>query len=475
MRILLVKPKARLKTITALNPLILLEPLELGYIAAAVGNKHEVQVLDLRLARFPNWTFKRRLKSDRPDLVALSGYSHEWASVIQLGEIARKVLPGVSIVVGGHHATVLPDDYNKPCFDAIVRGEGCAPFRAIVERISAGKSDLETIENVLVPGEKYDQQAAGQLPQYPDLATLPMPRRDLWSRASYRCVWPSEKHPAWKTIFPTVSLVRTSFGCPMKCSFCVVPSLCNQQHMARPPDQVAREIEGLENEHVYFCDDETFINPEHARRVAEAIAGRGIRKRYFAWARSTTVNRHPDLFRQWREIGLDAVFLGFEATQDEELRGLNKHATVSDNERAHAFLRETGIAVQAGFMIHAGFAKQDFERLKEYIGRMPPAQITCTVYTPSPGSPAWYAEREKYVCDDPFSLHDCMHPLTPTAIPLREFLKEFAAISDLGARRNPLRAPGVRLPFRDILRVVRAATGYTRALKRAYRDYPKKP
>ena len=36
MKILLVKPKPRLRTILKLHPLIMLEPLELGYVAAAV-------------------------------------------------------------------------------------------------------------------------------------------------------------------------------------------------------------------------------------------------------------------------------------------------------------------------------------------------------------------------------------------------------------------------------------------------------
>jgi len=42
MRILLVKPKPRLKTILRLQPIVLPEPLELGYVAAAVPPGQEV-------------------------------------------------------------------------------------------------------------------------------------------------------------------------------------------------------------------------------------------------------------------------------------------------------------------------------------------------------------------------------------------------------------------------------------------------
>jgi hypothetical protein len=131
-----------------------------------------------------------------------------------------------------------------------------------------------------------------------------------------------------------------------------------------------------------------------------------------------------------------------------------------------------GIAVQAGFMIWANFTADDFNRLRSYIQAMPPAQVTLTVYTPSPGSPAWRDEQGKFVCN-PFELHDCMHPLTRTSLPLREFYHSFSSVVWLGATRSPLRAHNNRIRPRDMLRIWRAAIGYSRALGRAYRDYPK--
>jgi hopanoid C-3 methylase len=240
--------------------------------------------------------------------------------------------------------------------------------------------------------------------------------------------------------------------------------------MIRPPEQIADEITLLKQNHVYFCDDETFLNEDHARRVADEIKKRGIKKRYFAWARSTTVNRCPDLFRLWREIGLDAVFLGFEAISDADLKEISKNSTVSENEKAHATLREMSIALHAGFMVNADFTREDFRKLKEYMQRMPPAQITCTVYTPSPGSPAWHEEKSQYTCH-PSNLHDCMHPMTPTAIPLRDFFTEFAALNTIGTKRNPLSTNRALFPLRDIVRIILVSSGYTRALRNAWRDY----
>ncbi len=471
MKILLVKPKARLATITELNGLILLEPLELGYVAAAVPGRHEVRVLDLRLARRPRKVFEKALKTGRPDVVGFSGYTHEARQVIDLAARVKERFPGTKVVVGGHHATVLPDTYDVPAVDAIVRGEGTAPFRAVVEALEADRP-LTGIPNVAVPGERSEASFGG-LPVHPELDTVPDPRRDLWDPDAYTTAWTTEEHPPGRTIFPPVAMVRTSYGCRMECSFCVVPKLCRRKHMVRSPARVAAELARLPQEHIYLCDDETFINPGHAEAVAEAIARKGVKKRYYAWARSTTVLRHPELFERWKRIGLDVVFLGFEATTDEELEKFAKHAKVEDNQRAHALLRERKIAVHAGFMVAADFTEEQFLRLRETVEAMPPAQVTFTVYAPSPCSEAWEEERRerRWVCD-PYDLHDCMHPLVPTAVPLKRFYRELASLVWASGRKNPLRWVGPKIPLRDVARVFFATWRYTRALKRAYRDFP---
>ncbi|OGW56646.1 MAG: hypothetical protein A2Y48_03335 [Nitrospirae bacterium RIFCSPLOW2_12_42_9] len=179
--------------------------------------------------------------------------------VKDLAKIVRKVLGRTLIVVGGHHANVLPNDYNKDYIDAIVRGEGCAPFREIIEHSAAGK-DFHGIQNVMVPGEMFDEKGASKVPLFPDPSDIPAPRRDLWDKNRYRCVWVKEGHNNWETMFPPVALVRTSYGCVMTCSFCVVPTLYGKRHMTRPPDKVAEEIGNIEIDHIYFCDDETFLN-----------------------------------------------------------------------------------------------------------------------------------------------------------------------------------------------------------------------
>lgn len=469
MRILLVKPSPRLATIRGLQAFQRLEPLELGYLAAATGPGHDIRVLDLRLAWLPELAFRRALARFRPELVGFTGYTHEATAVQRLARQVRAALPGTRVVVGGHHATVAPEDFDEPAFDAVVRGEGCAPFRALVERAERGE-EFADIPNVRVPGAP--PPTGEGWPRYPDPATLPTPRRDLWRAADYRSVWLAEGARAWQPLFPTVATVRTSYGCKMQCTFCVVPYLSGGFHVGRPVDAVADEIAALAADHVYFVDDENFIDEEHAFALADALERRGARKRYFAWTRATTVLRSPELLRRWRAIGLDAAFLGFEFTSDAELRAARKGATVAANERALDALRGMGVAVHAAFMVRPESTADDFDRLAGYLAALPPAQCSVTVCTPSPGTADYAAIASRLWVAEPRDLHDCMHPLTPTALPLREFSRRYAAVVGQGTKRTPMRLERRPILPADAVRVVRAERSYLRGYRRLYRDYP---
>ncbi|AFL74209.1 B12-binding domain-containing radical SAM protein [Thiocystis violascens] len=472
MRILLIKPKARLRSVLGLQAFQLMEPLELGYLAAVAGPGHETHILDLRLAAWPWLTLDLTLRHFRPDLVGITGYSHEASIVKRIARTVRGHLPATRIVVGGHHATVDPRDYRIEAIDAIVRGEGCAPFGQIVNALAAGR-ELDGIPQVLRPDQSWRDDEERQWPQFPDPATLPLPRRDLWDTRHYRSVWTAEHLPRWHPLFPRVAMVRTSWGCKMKCAFCIVPHLCGGIHRPRPVASVVDEIASLEAEHVYFSDDENFICEDFGWKLADALAARGVRKRYFAWTRATTVNRSPELLRRWREIGLDAAFLGFEFPTDAELKRAAKGGSVAANERALDRLRSLGIAVHAAFMVQPEYGESEFARLRDYVRGLPPLQCSFTVCTPSPGTPDYLAMQSRLWVDNPHDLHDCMHPLTPTTLPLREFALTFAELAHTALEKVPMRVNRHLATPDQMVRVAFASRSYHKGLQAIYRDYPK--
>jgi radical SAM superfamily enzyme YgiQ (UPF0313 family) len=422
------------------------------------------------LIRFTDWAFNKALSRFKPDIVGFTGYTHESSTVKRLAKLTKKKLPKARIIVGGHHATVAPQDYNLEEIDGIVRGEGSQAFRAFVDAVAAGK-ELVGIPGVIATGQHFTEPT--EWPEFPDPAQLPIPRRDLWDYRHYYSVWAAEKMPKFHTLFPPVAMVRTSWGCKMKCSFCIVPYLCGGMHRPRPIESIVDEIESLQAQHIYFSDDENFINVQFAWELAEAIEKRGIKKRYFAWTRATTVNHNPELMQKWRNIGLDSAFLGFEFIDNQELKKEAKASTVAINEKALNKLRSMNVVVHAAFMVRPEYTQEKFHALREYVRAMPPSQCSFTVIAPSPGTPDYKKMEPDIWVSNPYDIYDCMHPLTKTVLPLRQFSEEYALLAAEGLSKTPLRVNRHVPPPADMIRILRAESNYRKGFRKIYRDYPR--
>ena len=129
MKILLIEPPKAPVTIGG-EDVFLFEPLALEYVAAGVNRDHDVRILDLRLEK----DLQGALKEFSPDVVGITAYTVHVNTVRHLFEEIKAWNPQVLTVVGGHHATVMPEDFLSPFIDLIVIGEGVFAFKEIVRR-----------------------------------------------------------------------------------------------------------------------------------------------------------------------------------------------------------------------------------------------------------------------------------------------------------------------------------------------------
>ena len=75
------------------------------------------------------------------------------------------------------------------------------------------------------------------------------------------------------------------------------------------------------------------------------------------------------------------------------------------------------------------------------------------------------------ICDDPFLYYDCLHTILPTRLPLNRFYRYFSILYALGAKHMPPRVNKVRVPFRDLVRVLFGGVKFGWYIRRLYRDY----
>ncbi|HRT05022.1 MAG TPA: radical SAM protein [Kiritimatiellia bacterium] len=471
MKVLLVRPHLILALSRRFNAFLHLEPLDLEIVAGGVEAPHEVEILDLSHGRRPFAALRRKLRAWQPDVVGFGCYSNQARAVRELAGLVRQVLPAAKIVVGGVHASIAPQDLNRPeLFDFVVRGEGSVAIRRLAA-LEAGRPIAD--EGILPVGKpEFAALAEGPPPAHPDYRDVAKPRRDLVDRSKYFCIWSGKPDEKLATLYPRVASMRTSVGCPRRCSFCVVHFLAHGRYVQREPADVVDEIASISEDYVYFVDDEMFINPVRAEAIARLLIERGIRKQYVSWARSDTICAHPELFKLWQRAGLQVVYVGLESMEADALKGFNKGVDPDTNRRAVAILREAGIVLHSALIVNPDFTKEDFQRLHRTVAAIAPAEMSFTVLAPSPGTDFWNDTRARFIAPDPYAFYDCMHTLLPTRLPMATFYRYFSLLYLRGFQHNPWRAHRVKVPFLDLLRLMLsgARTGWT--LHGLHRDYP---
>lgn len=407
MKILLIQPPSH-------NPLIdqffLFEPLALEYLGAGLKlDGHTVEILDARLEPDIEDTCRRF----QPELVGLTGYTSHVNIVKDLATRLKAILPELFVVVGGHHATVQPEDFNEPDIDLVVIGEGVFTLREIAVALKAG-ARLSEIQGIAVPCSEGMVFSAPR--PYTDLNALPFPDRSLTAR--HRKHYFSE----W---FKPLASVRTSLGCTARCNFCALWSITGGRYLRRDPVTVVAELKTIAEPNVFFCDDESMCDAQRMDQLADLIQESGIQKNYFLYGRVDSIIRHPELFAKWAKIGLAQVFVGMEDFSDERLATMNKGITTAQQGQAVKILDGLGIMMYASYMVNPDYSREDFRNLLAYVRRLRHKYATFTVMTPLPGTKL-YAQRYGDILSHKPELYDMVHALLPTTLPLAEFHGEMA-------------------------------------------------
>jgi radical SAM superfamily enzyme YgiQ (UPF0313 family) len=417
MKILLVYPN-RTREIIGFGDLgAIAEPLALEYLSAgARADGHDVQILDLRL--HPH-DLRSTLLVFQPDLVGVTGYSMHVLRMLEICRSVKAELPTCVTVCGGHHATLMPEDFCEPEVDLIVQGEGVGPLRRILAYLNAGHAHAE----LAVPGvwvRAGDEHRAGAAPAPFAIDEVPPPDREVTraDRASYFIDW-----------MQPIALLRTSVGCPYRCSFCSLWKVMDGRYHTREVERVVDEIASVPERYVFFVDDEPFVNPRRMAQLAQAIRARGIDKEYFAYCRVDSFVRDRALMQAWREAGLRRVFFGIEAVGDQELLDFNKRQKTQQVVEALRTARELDLSVLANFIVNPRAAPSDFERLVRFIEDNQIDYPTFTILTPLPGTAACESfdqiiERQPNGRPN-WALFDLQLPVTQTRLPREEFLAHY--------------------------------------------------
>ncbi len=404
MRVLFIHPSCLMYSEIYLR----LEPLGVELVASAVRQAgHAVRLLDLQTARHED--FFRLLDDWRPEAVGFSlNYLANIPEVIDLAIETRHRRPDCFVFAGGHSASFVAREiiaHAGGAIDCIVRGEGEGVTPQLLEQ-AAGRADLRTLPGIVTA------EGEGPAPKLIDHLDRITPARDLLP----------QRHKYFiGTLDPCASIEFTR-GCPWDCSFCSAWTFYGRSYRQNSPERTIEDLHAIREPNVFIVDDVAFIYPEAGLALAREIERRGIRKQYYLETRGDVLLRNKEVFAYWKRLGLEYMFLGLEAIDEEGLKLYRKRVTLGKNFEALEYARSLGITVAVNIIADPDWDERRFAMIREWALSVPEI-VHITVNTPYPGTETWATESRKLATRD-YRLFDVQHAVLPTKLPLERFYQE---------------------------------------------------
>lgn len=260
---------------------------------------------------------------------------------------------GAKVVMGGPHATLLPEEVGRHC-DYLITGEGETIWPQFLRDFQIGAAN--SIYRSAAP---------------PELARLPLPRWDLLKRR--------------RTMKGALFATR---GCPYHCRYCNLKQIYHDCVRTRPEAEVVEEIRRLPSRFFVFWDDNFFADRIYARSLLRAIAP--LRRR---WAAQATLADCADdeLLVLAKAAGCMYLFVGLESFSDESLSDAGKAVNrVLDYKELIDRIHRHKIMVQAGIVFgFDGDTKDVFDETLAACERLGIDGATVSILTPFPKTPIY--------------------------------------------------------------------------------------
>jgi len=310
------------------------------YVAAALPSDVQVTIVDEEI---------EAIDFDAgADLIGISFMTFNAPRAYEIADRLRAA--GKTVVVGGYHPSLLPDEAQRHA-DCVCVGEA----------------------EGTVPQMIADFRRGALKPRYTSgpvsLAGLPIPDRSLIRGARYA----------------PVDAVQATRGCPNTCSFCSITSFFHHRFRTRPVDEVIAELRTL-GSHLLFMDDNLTATRTYALQLFERMAPLG--KTWFSQC-SIRIAYDNRLLEAAAASGCRGLFIGLESLSQQNLASWGKKTNnSSEYEWAIRRIHEHGIGVIPGIVLgYDGDTTATFDQTLDFLLRTNVDALQATVLTPFPGTP----------------------------------------------------------------------------------------
>lgn len=394
-------------------------PLGLLYIASAARKKElSVTVIDMNHPIISEDELLTEINNLKPKIIAFSVLSTASSIVIELSNIIKKSFPNITLLAGGIHPTVFPENMLSSKIDIVVLGEGEEIIAELAKRIIDNKNydDIaglayldknETQKTKILNDANSIIQTSKPL-RIENLDNIESPNRELIPILEYG----------------QPGAICSTRGCPFTCSFCSSVLTPGHKPRKRSINKVIDEMDYM-NKHFgidrfQFIDDNFACDNNHAIDISKSL----INKNYI-WSCQTSVMEFRDnlnLLDLMYESGCREIYFGLESGSNrilKDYKGIESNEAISILDYCLKFNKDLKISsfnnlqIVVGFII--GHPEDDEKSIEETIQlalklRVKGIDTMLSILQPYPGSLIYNNPKKYGVKIENLNFADYLYP-----------------------------------------------------------------
>lgn len=330
--------------------------LGLGYLASFLEQQgHSVKILWKDGFSFSDAhkQIMDTIQDWNPDVLGVQMFTMNRVSSYRLIEECTKKFSETRIVVGGIHASAMPEQIIGKHPNIIISvGEGEHTFSELLDYFSKGMPALDKIDGIVFCQKGKIVRTKDRV-LIEDLDSLPNPKHEVFF----------DEEPN-----RTMAHIVTTRGCPFMCSFCCLHIISHRQFRKRDIEDVVREIVDLKKKYprlqrVQIHDDIFTLDNERVIKFCKLIIKESLGLRFIVSAKVKPVSE--EMFEWMEKAGFEKVMFGVETGSAMLMDSIKKGIDKDDVVKLFLMLKKFKFLVTTFLIV--GFPGETEETVNETI------------------------------------------------------------------------------------------------------------
>jgi len=367
----------------------LIPPFGLGYLATAIREKHDVEILGGIKEKLALDKFEKKLEKEKYDVVGMQVFTFQIPVAQKYVETIRMILPEAKIILGGPHPSCSASNIFEafPDIDWAFRGEAEIGLSNLLDLIAGGDTDSQRLCGV--PGliwRRGGEIIVNQQIFVEDLDILGMPSWDLLRPDIY----PLAPHGGFFKNYPIAPIIITR-GCPFSCTFCSGHLITGRRIRRRSIEHIIEEIKLLYHKYgireIHIEDDNFTHDQEYVKKFCKALRENNLDVTWTCPNGVRLDSLTKDLLLDMKGAGLYSLSMGVESGSDRILKDMRKVINKEKIREKIALIRECGLEASGFFIIgYPAETKKDIIETINFAINLDLKRVAFSLFKPFPGT-----------------------------------------------------------------------------------------